>query len=305
MSSSQQRTTVVLALVALLGVGGLFAASFAFDDAFANLLIGIASSVAAVAIYTLAELTTRILSRRRLVRFFGRELVRNQAIFVLPNFEVNKDALKDGVAASAALSRPTKDLREPLIPMPTRPLGMGNLTTFAAGDIEATLQVASVFAETGSPSHRVISDQDVLRRWTEPGAPFYSESFISIGFSSNDITLAYAYDPNRSLISLESFQPEGGAQPQLAFRVDGQELYSNSITQVFGIVVRYTSEENPDRRCFLCGGLSSAGTAAAARYLANHWHELAKNVDDRDFLAVIRQPAEASTRPRLLRIHQH
>jgi len=84
-SSQQQKATILLALLALGGVGVLFAVSFAFNDAFASLLIGIASSIAAVALYTLAELGTRIVSRRRLVKFFGAELVRNQAIFVLPN----------------------------------------------------------------------------------------------------------------------------------------------------------------------------------------------------------------------------
>jgi len=85
-----------------------------------------------------------------------------------------------------------------------------------------------VFSETGSPSHRVISDQDVLRRWKEPGALFYSESFISVGFSSNDVTLAYVYDPDRSLMSLEAFRPENSLNAQLAFRVNGQEVYANS-----------------------------------------------------------------------------
>ena len=160
-----------------------------------------------------------------------------------------------------------------------------------------------MFSETGSPSHRVISDQDVLRRWKEPGALFYSESFISVGFSSNDVTLAYVYDPDRSLMSLEAFRPENSLNAQLAFRVNGQEVYANSATQVFGVVIRYSSSDNPDRRCLVCGGLSSAGTAAAGRFLATQWEELAKRADDEDFLAVIRQPVETTAPPRLLRMH--
>lgn len=303
MNNRQNRVSVVLAVVALVGVGCLYYASLSVGESFGNLLVGIASSIAAVSFYSLTEAAVRLIARRRLTQFFGSELVKNPTIFVLPDFVVDEKKLAKGVGPGQALKRGSADLREQLIPSATRPLGMGNLSTYSGADIEAALLLATTLGELGNASHRIISDQEVAARQVEGGAMFYPESFISLGFSSNDVTLAYAYDPKRSMISLESFQAESDVEPQLAFRVGGAELYSNTSTTVWGLIIRYGGSDQSDRRFFICGGLSSKGTTAAARYLARQWEELARRVPKGDFAAVIAEERDGAGEPRLVRIH--
>jgi hypothetical protein len=285
----RRQVNLVLAGVALLAVAGLYVASQRVSGSFSALLIGLASSIGAISFYALVAALNALVIDRQKVRFFGPELVRGQTLMVCPDFEIDIAKLEPGTDPALVLKRASKEQRERLLPPGiSRGLGMGNLATFARPDIQAALQLAGVFEVTRLAPHEVITDTEMMEQHAFGSAVRPARSFISIGLSSNDLTLCYVSDPDTRLLELDV-----APDHELALRPRGRGLYYNTVDRVYGACVRYsaTMPSGTSHYYFLCGGLRAEGTRAAATYLALSWRELARRAGPhQDFVAIVSQP---------------
>jgi hypothetical protein len=74
----------------------------------------------------------------------------------------------------------------------------------------------------------------------------------------------------------------------------------------YGIILRMQSPVDPDRWCFVCGGLGEFGTSGAAWFLAHQWPEIAEKIRDATttFACIVRVDDERDATAKLVRILQ-
>lgn len=289
------RTTSIV----LIGSAGglialLFLASTILPGRAGDLVLGIASSMAAVGMYGAARFIDNMSRERRKVRFFGATLVQ-EPIFAVPHFLLNEEMLEDsGVDVLDVYLRPTAEQRLPLLPHGSGiKFGIGNLQTLAVADVTAALRLAALFPYAERPA-RAILDTDITRGSFELGAIDRRTGCIALGLSTNDITLAYL-NSNAALFTLE--RNDDGT---LRLCVNDAARFYNDEKRLFGIVVRFRlAMDDGQRATFLvCGGLGPEATGAVAQYVSTNWALLARRAKDADFAAVISQ-ATAGGPPRL------
>ncbi len=262
-----------------------FFATTKLERPYPEMIGGVASSVLfAVGIDLLLALQAYMFHRRQQL-MFGRDLVRNGATFVYPDFVMN-DAVR------VTLEQHNQQLlyqrpRSRFSDQTTHRIDIPRVV--ASNDMRALLHVSDVFRAHSSATDMVV-DRDILDS--------AERSFLSFGLSSNDCTHLYLeIDP----APLFEIVPDGSGSEYLVATHDGAEFRSDDRAQV-GIVARYSPEPDlsPDRRWFLIAGLGPLGTTAAAKFLTKRWENLLKEVGSRDdFLLVVTTGTGSDDYPRL------
>lgn len=252
--------------------GLLFLAALSSPPPWRDLFSGVGASVLFVAGLDFLSAAKSYWLHRRRQLLFGRELARQGARFVYPDFVMNDDVKETLLSHNQQLlyKRPSsrysgKTTHRADIPR-----------VIADNDIRALLYISDIFHGRSittemSVDSRVMDDPEC--------------SFISIGLSSNDCTHLYLEIDQHPIFEIV---PDDDGSEYLRMPHDGAEFRSNQQRQ-YGLLVRYSpaTAVNEDRRWFFVAGLGPLGTTATAKYLAQHWKKLAKSMGPRDDFALI------------------
>jgi hypothetical protein len=261
----------------------LFTAATYLHSPWWNLCLGIGTSFVFIAVSDLlAAAHARILDASR-ASFFGRELVREVATFVYPDFEPHEEVtqLLESNGVRMRYQRPSSKIR-PLVDF-----WIDAPFTAALNDIEAILYVAGIFGGLSTSPDSLIIDRRMIKT--------SDRSFISFGLGSNACTYLYFDHSGANALFCLEREPAGLPAKMFIRAVNGQEYHSDSHRQ-YGLIARYSPDRQnyPHRRWFFVAGLGPAGTIGAAWYLAQNWRYLAKNVPaDEDFAALVTVPVMA------------
>lgn len=271
-----------LSILAILVTACLFGLSLLASGRLGDLIVGLASSVGAVAFWSLFLTLSLWVADSRKCAFFGKDIVRGQTRFICPDFAPPNS---DGSASSPVfLVRPgDAALRSHLLPEGDTPRPDPAFTSYARPDVEAAMQLATIFEAKSNAPHVIMSDTEVLGSLSRDSLPSLTAGAICLGLTSNDLGLAYLNDPSRSLLKVEVVA--GG----LAFRPKNRGLYSDSPDRRYGVCIRTAIKRSDGRpsQLFYCAGLGTKGTTAAAQYLASSWSSLSRRVKRSDFVAVV------------------
>jgi hypothetical protein len=280
---------VVLDVTGLALAAVLFTAAAYLHPPWWNLCLGIGTSFVFIAVSDLLTAAhTRMLDVSR-VNFFGRELVREVATFVYPDFEPHEEVTRvlESNGVRMRYQRPTSKIR-PLVDF-----WIDAPFAAASNDLEAILYVAGIFGGLSTSPDSLITDRRMMKAC--------NRSFVSFGLGSNACTYLYFdHADGNALFHLER-EPAGLPAEMFVRAVDGREFHSDTHRQ-YGVIARYSPDRqnHPHRRWFFVAGLGPAGTIGAAWYLAQHWRYLAKNIPaDDDFAAFVTVPVMAPTSAQL------
>jgi len=254
-----------------------------------DMIGGVASSVLfAVGLDLLLALQGYLLHRRQQL-MFGREMVRDGALFVYPDFVMNDEVAQTLVQHNQQMlyRRPRSRFSEHT----THRIDIPRVV--ASNDIRALLHVSDVFRANATTTDMVV-DRVILDS--------AQCSFMSFGLSSNDCTHLYLeVDPDPMFEIL----PDDNGSEYVRMTSDGA-LFESTPKVQYGVVVRYAPELDlaQDRRWFLVAGLGPLGTTAAAKLLAKRWPELLKRVGStNDFVLVVSTGAGTDDYPRLVALY--
>jgi len=263
----------------------LFAAATQLHPPWWNLCLSIGTSFIFIAVSDLLNAAhARILDTLR-VSFFGRELARETATFVYPDFEPHEDVSRilDANGLSMRFQRP---------PSKTRPLvdyWIDAPFTAASNDLEAILYVAGIFGGFAAGTDTLITDRRLIKAC--------DRSFLSFGLGSSACTYLY-FDHSGPNAVFELLPEPSGQTAKMYIRTkDGKEFRSGPKLQ-YGLIARYAPDRinHPHRRWFIIAGLGPAGTIGAAWYLAQNWRGLAKRIPaNDDFAALVTVPVMGPT----------
>jgi hypothetical protein len=281
MLDERQRINAFLVLGASVITTALFVAGYFAPGQWSAVLLGIGSSIAAVLLLTVIASFQLALLEHRKVRFFGPTLVRGQSVFVCPDFEIQNG----NDSSPAQLVRTTGRERESLLPPGAAGNGIGQLPTYARADIMAAVRLGTLFDSSPNAPHSVIPDSGVMASRPRNIRPANTTGYMSIGLSTNDVTLAYVNDPS-SLLQLQ-FSAEHGS----ILRPRGRLSFYNTSDRVYGACVRLAAAPgNTTDFIFICGGMGTDATTAVAQYLVTNWQRLARRVGrSEEFVAIISQ----------------
>ncbi len=264
---------------------GLFIAAANLHPPWWNLCLGIGTSFVFIAIADMLAVGQKSLVYSSRIRFFGKEIVQDEAIFVYPDFEPHEEVTRtlDDSGVRMRYQRPASRTR------PFVDFWIDAPFTAASNDLEAILHVAGIFGGLSPSRDAVITDRRMVKSC--------GRSFISFGLGSNACTYLYLdHAANESLFALRR-EPAGLPAEMYVVTLDDREFHSDEHKQ-YGVIVRYAPdrENHPGRRWFLVAGLGPAGTVGAAWYLAQNWRSLAKmTARANDFAAFVSVPVIAPT----------
>ena len=204
-------------------------------------------------------------------RFFGDEMMAKGTIFVFPDFELAPE-VRDTLASHNPQRLYTKPMRH--FAATTHRIDIPRAV--AANDMEALVYLSGLFEASRGHRFELRTDSTAVHQC--------DCSFISVGLSSNDCTHLYLSASDCPMFEIVPDEQDS----EYVRLVDGREFRSDAQRQM-GLILRYAPEpvQAPDRRWFLVAGVGPIGTIGAARYLAQCWRHLHREVGDRDFVAVI------------------
>jgi hypothetical protein len=190
-----------------------------------NVFVSIGTSFIFAAIFDLLiAARTRILDASR-VGFFGRELVRDAATFVYPDFEPHEDVtrLLEANGLTMRYQRPHSKARPHVNYWIDAPI------TAASNDVEAILYVAGIFGGFLAGPDSLITDRRLIKAC--------DRSFLSFGLGSSACT--YLYFDHAGPGALFGLKPEPAgltAKMYISTR-DGREFHSDPHVQ-YGLIAR-------------------------------------------------------------------
>jgi hypothetical protein len=113
-------------------------------------------------------------------------------------------------------------------------------------------------------------------------------SFISFGFSSNDMTFLYLNTDPSPIFSINTDNESREFINVKEKNGQDRKFISDNEKQI-GIIVKYRPDPKnaPDWVWIICAGLGAVGTPAAAWHLASNWRRYANKYGNKDFIVVI------------------
>jgi hypothetical protein len=239
-----------------------------------NILASVGSSfLFAVVIDTIWQIQ-RQLRKRQFRHFFGNSALLGDIKLVYPDFILNPDILRP---PSEIQNLSTYKKRNPAFEM-NRFIDVPHAV--AANDLQGAVIVASMLGEYSIRSAELIPDSTAVYS--------VNESFISFGFSSNDMTKLYLEMDPEPLFNI--CDDENGKLCLNLLGSDETKLYSRDDKSQHAIILKFRPQprREPNRIWIICAGLGAAGTPAAAWCLAKSWKDYERRFGQNDFIVILR-----------------
>jgi hypothetical protein len=210
---------------------------------------------------------------------------------VYPHFSLSREA----AAILDAAGFDCQSVFQKTVPNPNWKHKVDLADAVAVNDIEALLHVSFCFSDVlGSPP-KIIPDSAAVLNTTA--------SFLSFGFSSNDLTHLFLENCEHPPFVIRS---ESDATVRFKEYIDvlledgSMQTFRSAQDQQIGVIAKFKPSFETDSEVvwIICGGLGPEATIGAGYYLAHAWRAIYKQVGDAEFLCLVKVPKNAPTLPR-------
>jgi hypothetical protein len=244
---------------------------------FQGILTSICSSFVFLFVLNVSRLFLDTREKRIFRAFFGDLTESSQAVFVYPDFELTVPAAE----ALANLTGPTYRKRSTHYPG-NRFIDMPRVV--ASNDLLAIVLMATRLGKLLGDSPRILDDGQAC---VDP-----TKSIMSFGLTSNAITDLYLKTDLEPLFRIE----DNVVDPKIVLVRNGEEVKYRRRDDVeqYGIILRYRPDpmHYPMTYWFICGGLTAAGTPAAAWNLSHNWRQYHERFADEDFVVILKTSSD-------------